>query len=102
MKSKLRCQVFSGRGILCFLSAGIFSLLTVGVVVGQQASQPEEKLTHVLQGMQGNWEQNGTESKSWGMDCSGTIKITRTLWLNTIDEARHSITGTYTREANGD
>ena len=37
MTSKLSYQSLSRRQIFRFLSAGIFSLLTVGVVVGQDA-----------------------------------------------------------------
>jgi hypothetical protein len=101
MRSKTSCQITSRGRMFRLLSVGIFSLLAVGAVVGQEVGRTEQKLKSTLQAMQGNWEQNASESKSWGMDCSGTIKITRTLWLNGIDEERHSITGTYTREANG-
>jgi hypothetical protein len=38
MRSRINCQRMFGGRVLRFLSTGIFSLLTVGVVVGQQSS----------------------------------------------------------------
>ena len=51
--------------------------------------------------MQGSWEQSETQNKSWGMDCSGKIQLTRTVSLDQIDEDKGTLMGTYTREANG-
>jgi hypothetical protein len=90
---------YMGRGVFRFLSAGIFLLLAAGATLSQDTSG--EKLRTTLSAMQGNWEQNATDKKSWGMDCSGKIKITRTLSLDEIDEDKRSITGTYTRDSNG-
>lgn len=101
MRSRQSRCILSVKGTRYLLSAGIFSLVAVGIVVAQDANGSDEKLRRALQTMQGSWEQNTSQSKSWGMDCAGTIKITRILSLNEIDEARHVVSGSYTREATG-